>query len=158
MPRTVYTSEATITRPANVDAYVIKDAIGAAVLTFSKVVPYEAWSGLVVGCRMTDSSIVATALDAELTLWTVAPTVPADGSVFAPTDAELAYYVGTVDLPGSGRFDHSVNTVYSVDGKTIAFKTAGTSRDLIGVLVARNAYVPTSGEIFRIELHVVADT
>ena len=158
MPRTVYKAEATITRPANTDAYVIKDAIGAAILTFEDVVPYEAWSGLVVGVRMTDSSIVATALDAELTLWTVAPTVPADGAVFAPTDAELAYYVGTISLPGADRFDHSVNTVYSVDGKSIGFKTAGTSKDLIGVLVARNAYVPTSGEILRLEIHVVADT
>ena len=39
----------------------------------------------------------------------------------------------------------------------VAFKCAAASRDIYGVLVVRNAYVPVSAEVFKVRLHVLQD-
>ena len=162
MARTVYTPRVSFTRPANATALTIKDVIGpaagTAVMTFSPVVPYEKWSGIITGCLLIDPLVAATALVATLELYTAAPTTAADNAIFAPTDAQnLASFVASVPISSASRSDFSVNSAHTVGGLNIGFTTAVGSRALFGVLVARNAFTPGNAGVYGVELKVVSD-
>lgn len=139
---------ASIMRPANTTQYAAGDVITgtvAAVMTFGA--PHE---GTIVSGLLIDSSVEATKIDADLMLFSEAPTIAADNAAFSPTDDEMAYLQAVVTFAGSGFKAAAVNG---------AIQTANLQQGFIapegrlhGVLVARNTYTPVSGEVFTVKV------
>jgi hypothetical protein len=161
-------SYADITRPANTTTYgaadVVADSASAAVaLVFgrcSSQSPGE--GGIIRSVSMTSSNDQTTAPDADLFLFTAAPlTFGNDNEAFAPTDAEMLTCVCAIALDGTAAGNDFIglttttgNRITVVGGLCLPFQCAKSDGSLYGVLVARNAYVPISGEVFRIRLGI----
>lgn len=153
-------SVATITRPANTTAYTDGDVIAdstsaAAVLKFPKICGDG--EGAVIRCAMFSSSIVpATKLNADLFLFHTAPTSYGnDNEAFALSDADLLNCVGVVSMDGTSAGNVKVSTLNCVvinQNLAIPVRSLTTDRALYGVLVARNAYTPASGEVITIKI------
>lgn len=157
-------STATFTRPANTTTYtagdVMSDSTSApTVMTFRSVL--KEGCGAIQQAYLLDSANQTLLLGAELWLFSTAPVATNDNAAITFTDAELAFLVGVIDfavadgkigLATSGAGGNAIN-VQSALG--IPVKLPGSNNDLYGVLVARNAYVPVSGEIFTITLATV---
>lgn len=140
-------------RPADTTAYAIGDVISTlagAVITFADIVDVAGDYVWVEAVKLFMSTAVATALAAELNLFAVAPAVIADNAAWAPTDAEMLNWVAGIPLTNS--FAGTVNRNYITSALAMPCKTV--DKNLYGVLVARNAYVPTSAETFDLTLHV----
>ena len=154
---------ATVTRPANTTAYTLKDAIfnvppGGSqpkAIVFDNVVGGSGGSGYIVSALLIDTAAAATKLDADLLLFSEAPSAaPVDNDLYAPNAAYLAKLVGVISFTGSIAKEVGGNTLYSV-AVNQAIECAEGSKKLYGVLIARNAYVPASGEQFIIKLSVL---
>ncbi len=156
-----------VTRPADTTAYTAGDVIDLAAgagLTFSALVRGNGQRGTIVDAILIDSANVATELDSELWLFTAAlAAYDNDNAVFTPTDADLANLVGILQFKTGDAFSGDAtagaggNVAFMADHTflPIEFVTAAGADDLFGVLVARNAYVPVSAEVFTVILKVV---
>ena len=156
------TIKATFTRPNDTTAYAAGDVVcnstsAPVIMTFSGAVNTDFQMGIIAQATLVDSSNVATKLDAELWLFDTTITMDNDNAAFTPTDAELLTLVGIV--PFSTAYwkvgDSSSNAVCHVQGLSIPFNVVHASNALYGVLVARNAYVPTAQEVFTVRLHII---
>jgi hypothetical protein len=161
---TRFAPKQSFTRPADTNAYTAGDVVAdstsaAALLTFEAVTPGDGYGTVLDGLVFTSSANVAAAKpDLELWLFNVAPaSYGNDNEAFAPTDAEVQDCIGIVAIPvasfkvGLSGADAAGNAVCDVRG--IGLNIAGlTGNKMYGVLVARNAYVPISGEVFTILL------
>lgn len=157
---------ASYTRPANTTQYASGDTISdsATVLTFDlglNDITQNGTTGIIVQAILTDSAYQSTSLDAELLLFSVAPTAPTDNAACAITDAELAYLVARLRFstvvavnPTSGA---GGNCFYVSSQENEIFECASDDDALYGVLIARNAYTPVSGEIFSVKLKIIQD-
>ena len=152
----------TKTRPADTVTYTAGDAISEStsagtVWTF----PWARANGL--GAILQDAAlIVSTAqtlrLDAKLWLFDTAPaTTLNDNAAWTPTDAEMktlltviSFFVGTV-MVGSG------NTIIEQAALARSVACASGASSIYGVLVANNAYIPTSAEDITIRLRQIQD-
>lgn len=153
----------TITRPANTTAYAVKDAIFGApptagqpkAIAFDDAVGGSSGSGYIVSAMLISSAAPATKLDADLLLYSEEPaTAPVDNDVFAQTPALRAALVAVVTFAGSVGKEVGGDTVYSV-AVNQAIECAADSKKLYGVLIARNAYTPVSGEQLIIKLSIL---
>ena len=167
-----------LTRPANTDAYAAGDVISA-VTTNAHFTFGTALSGAMVGdqkklgrpgflsgainaLRLHSSANQATKLDAQLFLFHTDITAVADNAAFAPTDAEMLTLVGVIDIPsyswsvGAAAAGADGNAVAEIKNIDLPYIT-GVTGQLFGQLVARNAYVPVSGEMLTIDLVVTPD-
>lgn len=147
-----------ITRQANTDAYTAGDVISDATpsrFTFSGVSQSKGQGGIIQNASLISSANKATKLDAELWLFAVDITdLEADNSAWDPSDAQLKNLVGVIDFAtgewkaAAAGADAAGNAACFVSNVGIAF-----SVDILyGVLVARNAYTPVSGEVLTINL------
>lgn len=166
--RTIYTVDATgsITRPANTTAYatgdVISDVTGDAHYTFSNALKAggkeRGLSGTILSAHLISSANVAVKLDAELWLFHTDIAAVADNGLFAPTDTEMLTLLGIVDFP-TASWKVGVSTVGAAGNAVVRMDDLGITikggRTLYGQLVARNAYIPVSGEVFTV--HLVID-
>jgi len=152
------------TRPSNTTTYTAGDVIAdsasaATILKFSRCAGEPGQGGFIKSAILIDSSDESTKLNADLFLFNVSPvTYGNDNEAFAPTDAELRDCVGVITLDGTVAANlkaGSGNSVINNFGIDMAFTCTINERALYGVLVARNAYVPTSAEVFRIKLGVL---
>lgn len=154
------------TRPADTTAYTAGDAISNATgtthtyLTFSDCAAAVGGGGTVISGVLASSANQGTKLDAELWLFHTAPTAMEDNAAFDPTDAEMLTVVGIIEF---GTSDWYVgNAGAGATGNAVALGSTGvfpfvcqsTSKDLYGLLVARNAYTPVSGEVLTVTLQV----
>lgn len=159
----------TFTRPADTNVYAAGDVISdststPSVINFANCSRAAAGSGVINSVQLIDSANQATTLDADLFLFDTSPAIDNDNSPFTPTDAELATCIGIVSFSGSSSKAGDAtagaggNRFYpnALSG-TIDFVTGGGSMNLFGVLVARNAYTPVSGESFTIRLGILQD-
>lgn len=155
-----------VTRPANTTAYAAGDVVAAADdsnLTFLGVVRQgnqPAFTGQVSTVLITSSANVGTKPDMELWLFSAIPATVGDNAPFTPSDAELATLVGVVDLPQASWYE--ANSASGDSGNSCCIVQPslvfqGSSVDLYGVLVIRNAYVPVSGEVFTVKLVITRD-
>lgn len=156
-----------ITRPANTTAYAAGDAISEDTtndfFTFSELCKAPNYSALISGAIIYSSANVSTKLDADLFLFASnnLPTEDADNAAWTPTDAELLTCIGVINFPTGSWHAGDVtsgaggNAMCSVDNLGMAIKP-GTG-NVVGQLIARNAYVPVSGEVFTISLKVAQD-
>jgi hypothetical protein len=152
------------TRPADTDAYTAGDVIAdstsaATILTFSPVVQAPGTGTVLQHAVIVTSANVATKPDLELWLFDTTITMDNDNAAFTPTDAELLTLVGVVAFPtadfkvGIATSGADGNAVCEATNLGISLNTVNSNETtLYGVLVVRNAYVPTSGEVFTVRL------
>jgi hypothetical protein len=157
-------SRATVTRPNDTNQYTAGDAISDStsaptVMTFRNAI--REGSGAIQQAYLLDSANQSTKLDAELWLFSTAPTAVNDNAAITFTDAELANLVAVIDfsvadakvgLATSGAGGNAINIQGSLG---IPVSLQAHSNDLFGVLVARNAYTPVAQEAFTITLAMV---
>ena len=147
--------QVTKTRPANTTAYAIGDAINEStstgtVWTFPNVGSAYGRHALIVNAKMMLDSLVSTGLVADLFLFSESPTTGNDGSADGITNIKTC--VGVVNF--DTRIATTAQSVY-LEKPNIQLKLADGDNDLYGVLVAQNAYVPISGEVFDIVLTTI---
>ena len=154
--------EAGFNRPADTTAYAVGDAIFPPVpgegeqiksLLFKDAVPANGDAAIILNAQLFHYAAEATRLDAWLYLFS-APliTAPIDNVPFGATTAELDTLVGTIHFGEGIATDlGSSFTLYDLVPHKIV-QAADTSRDLHGVLVAGNAYVPLASEKIRVVL------
>jgi hypothetical protein len=151
-----------IKRPADTTTYAAGDVIGTAasqVITFFNARDPngdDVNKGLILGAQVVDSAAPATLPSLELWMFDTAPTAAADNTAWAVTDAELAAgFLGVIPLSYTYVGLASGNHVQRSDTTAIPFEVKASDGSLYGVLVARNAYVPISEEVFKVILAVV---
>lgn len=161
--RPVTTSQTlTKTRPADVTAYAAGDVISEStsagtVWTF----PFARANGL--GGILQDAALMQSVaqtlkLDADLYLFdTVIASNLNDNAAFAPSDAEMKTLVTVVSFFGSLAKVGSGNVSIEATSASRSMKCAAGTSSLFGVLVARNAYVPTSAEDITLRLKCIQD-
>lgn len=152
---------ASVTRPADVNAYGAGDVVGEA-FVFEDFSGVARRSGLISSARITSSANQGTKLHAELWLFPEEPaSLAADNAPWAPTDAELASRVGVIEFPesewnvGNPAAGAAGNAGCDVQNLGIIYKERSTT--FYGVVVARNAYTPVSEEVITIDLMVSRD-
>ena len=162
-------SQATFTRPADTVTYtagdVVANSTSAAVpMTFPGCAHVSKGTGLVQGAILVDSANQALKLDADLFLFSLLPTAFGnDNAAFTPTDAVLQTCIGVISFPatsarnGDATSGGGGNAICQIGNLSIPFKCDGSTADIYGVLVARNAYVPISASPFYITLAVLQD-
>jgi hypothetical protein len=146
----------TITRSSNVDPYSLGDVIHG-LFTFDGVGRKDKGAtGWIVNASLVSSVLDGgTPLDADLYLFNASPTVAADNAAFAPTDDQVKNnLLGVIKF--TSELELSANTIWMADPDQLplAFKCTDTTNDIYGVLVARSAYTPASGEVITVALHV----
>lgn len=149
-----------ITRPADTTTYTAGDVIGTAAtqqITLTADQLREASRGLIFKAQVISTASPALLADMELWLLKAAIAAQADNTAFAITDAEVPYVVAAIPLSNSRVGLASGNTVYESDTAPYAFELPAFMKNLIGVLVVRNAYVPISGEVFTVNVSVDFD-
>lgn len=151
-------------RPADTVTYAAGDVIAqsttvATVLTFANCAKANGLGGILQGAIMIDSSAPTLKLDAELYLFDTAPVMQQDNVAWAPSDTEMEACIGMIAF-ATGSFksaNPSNNGINSVEGLAKVFQCAAGTTSLFGVLVARNAYIPTNPEKLTIRLQIIQD-
>lgn len=151
---------ATKTRPANTTPYASGDVISdGSVFSFINAALVNGGGGIIRNVMIISSSFPTTKLAAaELFLFHVAPNSDADNSPATISEGELANLIGVSVTPatpyaGDARADSAGSSVYQT-AVNLPFLCREDSRDIYGVLIVRNAYVPISGETFTIILTI----
>lgn len=170
--KTLVEVTATLTRPANTTAYAAGDAMdttAGAGLTFAGAARGTGGGGTIEDAVFFSNDAVATGPDVELWLFSAAlAAYDADNAAFTPVDAD--YYtssggvtdgfVGVIQFETGNAF---IGTAGAGGNQIIPatrtflplkFVCATNATSLFGVLVARNAYVPVSAEVFRVWLRI----
>ena len=154
------------TRPANTTAYTVGDVINESTTVgtgwvFDDVVRKIGGSGTIKRVYINDSAFVATNLSAELFLFDTIVGVDNDNATNTITDAEMLTCVAVVPVstsrPATITAGAGGNALLESAAVDIPFRCTGSSTTLFGVLIAKNAYVPVSGEIFTIRLLIKQD-
>jgi len=154
--------EASYTRPADTATYAAGDVIAnstsaATILTFTGVAREPGLGGIIQSAVLVDSAAQTLKGDFELYLFDTAPAMQNDNAAWNPSDSEVTKSLGRVRFP-PGLFNVcGANGVVDVDSLGKPFKCASGTRNIFGILVVRNAYVPISGEVFTIRLFVIQD-
>lgn len=152
-----------LNRPNNTTAYAAGEVIfGNAptgnqpkALLLPEAVTSNGGAGYIVSATLLDLAAQGTRLAADLLLFTEAPgTAFVDNDPFAPDAAYMEKFVGMVSFPANGAKDVGSYSLYSV-AVNQAFVTKDDSKDLYGVLLARNAYTPIANERIIVQLNIV---
>lgn len=159
------TVEASYTRPADTTAYAAGDVVAnstsaATILSFTGFARAPGLGGVVQNAVLIDSVAAATKPWLELYLFDTAPTMQNDNAAWAPSDAELEKCLGVIVFDGTATnaFKTTSNGGLVASGAvSLSMQCASGSSTLYGILVARNAYVPASGEKFVVRLSVIQD-
>lgn len=167
--------EDTITRPANTTAYADGDAISDVTtndfFTLQSAEGREigARTGKITGATLFSDSYVATGLAADILLFNNPddlPTETADNATVAITDAEMDFCFGVLKFLTGGWTRGGANNIQHLNDLDISFQiplvgagSPGTPArfSIYAQAVARNAYVPISGEKFTLKLKIRVD-
>jgi hypothetical protein len=149
-------------RPADTATYAAGDVINESASAGSgwvfDNVAREAGRGAILQSALLIQSVAQSLkLDADLFLFDAAPAAQNDNLAWAPSDAEIKNCVAVVRFFGGTFVGSASNGVLMAEGIAKPLQCAPASASLFGVLVARNAYVPTSAEEITIKLAVVQD-
>lgn len=152
---------ASFTRPANITAYAATDLV-ANNTTSGSVTPMSFAAarandvaGQVIRGILHKSSNVTTNAMFRVHLFKASPSVSnGDNAAFSPTVAThyLGCLEGTCVLNAASGTAAILTPVY---GSSIPFVPASGTQNIFGLLEARAAYVPTSEEVFTIDLEVL---
>ncbi len=163
MPKSI-TASANFTRPADTTAYASGDLV-ANNTTAGSVAPLEftmkrpGASQRIAAAKLHKSGTGVTNAAFRLHLFSASPGV-ANGDNGAFTPSVLTGYLGaidvTVDLAGTvGAVGHGVPRTGVA---TSIFGIANSTAKLFGLLEARGAYTPASGEVFTIALDIQSES
>lgn len=148
----------TFTRPADTTAYAVDDVVSnsttaTTVLTFAQAARKNGGTGYVTNARLVTNNPSTTNASFRLYLYNQTPTAPpGDNSPFLLTWANRGIRLGVIDFvlsTGATGSDAASTTVTNIN---LRLNTQPSSRSVFGLLVARAAYVPTSGQQFFVEL------
>jgi len=151
---------ATVTRPADTTAYASGDLVANST-TAGSVTPMQftvaLWAGgtgMIRRCRIRKTGTSITNASFRLHLYNASPT-PANGDNGAFSTNQAANYVGALDVTmGQAFTDGASGNGVPLVGSEINFDLpSGTV--LFGLLEARAAYTPASGEVFTVDLEVL---
>lgn len=157
-------SDVNFTRPSDTTTYasgdVVSDSTSAPnVLTFTGVARANGLGGVIETVMLIDESCSTLAGVFELWLFDTAPTATNDNTAWNISDANMRNVIGVVPLTAafSGDAGSTGNRVYISPNTGISFKCTSGVTSIYGVLVVRNAFVPTSAERFDIRLTTIAE-
>ena|SRR3990167_4688440 len=152
--RRIVVVEGTFTRPANTTTYTAGDVMGDAttgVVTMVDCARVTGGYGFISSIILVDSSNETLNLDADIFVFTTAPAAQADNVAFAATDAEMLECCGVASIVGTDGKESTINVTYNAimpsPGKIDFVCEAGVD-NLFFLMVARNAYIPTSAEVY----------
>jgi hypothetical protein len=151
-----FRSSVTLTRTADVNAYLASDVVGASVgasaaLTFSTVGPS---AGTIVirsvELEIDDTAIISGETSYSLYLYSVTPpSALVDNAPFDFAVADRASFVGKINL--GTPVDEGSTLYVRTDNLSVQLRLASTS--LFAYLVTAGAYTPTSARVYKITLH-----
>ena len=144
-------------RPSNTTQYTVNDVVSEVTsdehFTFGKagkriVFPNEDQTGIIRSARLHSSVAQSPLPDLELWLFRADIADVADNAAFAPTDAEALTLIGVLtfnEFVAAG-----ANAVSSLSDLGLQFHLIDP-QFIYGQLVVKNAYTPTSAEVFTCE-------
>lgn len=149
-------------RPADSTQYTAGDVVADSTsdphaLEFIGAVRVPGGGGIIQSAILIDSTAEATKPDLELYLFNHRPAMQADNAAWAPTDREMEDCLGVISFPLSYFKTAGANGIIQPTNPSLGFACDANATSLYGVLVARNAYTPVSGEKFVIRLFVLQD-
>ena len=140
-------------RPADTNPYAIGDGVNNSVtvpapLIFTGACPVNGGSGSVISVQLSKSGPSVASASFRLYLFNVSPTMVNDNAAYNILYSERVGFQGYVDLvleaEGTGAFKWQ--------SCAISFQCAAADTRLFGLLVAKGAYTPISGETFYVEI------
>ena len=152
----------TKTRPADTVTYTAGDVVNEStsagtVWTFASCARTVGAGGIVQAADLIISTAQTLKFDGVLWLFDTAPTTVNDNVAWAPTDAEMKTFIAALSFSNAGWKTGSGNGQIELKGLSDSFQCGAATTSLFGVLVANNAYVPTSAEDITIRLRIVQD-
>ena len=108
---------------------------------------------IIYGAHMTSSVSAATSLNADLIFFSSGFTITADNTQFEPNNNELEFYLGTASFSSWKSMGNKSKSDAALETPFILKPESGTQKTYT-VLQARNGYIPSSGEIFTINLDI----
>lgn len=153
---------ASFTRPANTTAYASGQLVANST-TAGSVSPMQFsggrlnWgTGQVRRARVTKSGTSLTNAQFRLHLYRASQTA-ANGDGAAWSTDGVANYIGKLDVTMDAAFtDGAFGIATPVEGNDMTFKSNSTG-SIYGLLEARAAYTPSSGEVFTVSLEILQD-
>ena len=152
----------TKTRPADTTTYaagdVISESTSAGTVWTFPFARTNGLGGILQDAALVNSTAQTLKMDADLYLFDTAPTSNLNDNVaFAPTDAEMKTLLTVISFLGGNGKVGSGNFSNEMTGLARVLQCASAQSSVFGVLVARNAYVPTSAEDVTIRLKTIQD-
>lgn len=148
---------AEFTRPADTIQYAVNDVIGtspASLIEFANCAGENGGSGWITRIKVQKNNSNITAAQMRLHLFHTAPDPVADNAqyplLYANKDKRIGYIDLSLETEGTGG-DSAWKAVFMTN---IPFVCAAGSKSLYGVLEAKGAYTPASGEKFYVEIAV----
>jgi hypothetical protein len=129
----------------------------ASILRFKGAARGVGMGGIIQSALLIDSVAAATKPDLEMYIFTQPPAMQADNAAWNPTDAEMLFCIGVIAFPLGSFKTAGANGIIEPSNPGQAFTCDPALTDIFGILVARNAYTPSSGEIFKILLQILQD-
>jgi hypothetical protein len=165
-PRT-YECQDSVTRPANADIYTAGDAISdnattptsAGYFALDFATQTQGYGSVVLtDFTLHKSDHDVTAASFWLLLFTTAPAFAGweDNAALAITDAEMKECKGVVSFAAADWANVITGDIQTVS-KTIGIVFGSSQTTVYGILVAGDAYTPSSGEIFTLTVHALQD-
>ena len=152
------------TRPSDTTAYASGDVVcnstsAPVIMTFTNCARVSGGTGILIGGALMSSANVATKLSGELWIFTATVSMDNDNAVFTPTDTEMATLVGVIPFTTWYVGDATSGAGGNAwsDASSISFPYTCATTSLYGILIARNAYVPVSAEVFTSTLRLLLD-
>lgn len=160
---TMALASANFTRPADTTAYASGDlvansttagSVAAMQFTATRI---AAGSGMIRRLRLRKSGTSVTNASFRLHLFKAAPGTITNGDNGAFSTSGVADYLGALDVTMDRAFtDGATGHGLPVTGSEINFKLA-SGQTIYGLLEARGAYTPASGETFTADLEILQD-
>lgn len=150
-------TSAEFARPANTTAYSAMDAVSndtaaPSPISFENAARMAGGSGYITKAKIS-TSVSTNNIRYRLNLYSAAPAAIADNALFTRLWADRAILVGWIDFDGMTTEGTGSNAAVSITSSVrLPYRCAGTT--LFGLLETRDAFTPTSGQQFSIELTV----
>jgi hypothetical protein len=139
------------TRPADTTQYAAGDAVVSSMFVFSGAARINNGQGLIRQARVRVTSAQTVPPLLELWVFRASGITVTDNSGFAPSDANTAdELVGVITLPNI--YQTTLQNICISDDLLLPFVAGSGGTSIWGVLVVRNAYIPTSAEGFDVRL------
>lgn len=148
-----------IIRAGNSTIYSVLDSInsGGTVMERFNVARSNNKTSILFGGSMTSSISAATALSCTLHIYSSGISVSSDNTLWQPNVNELDHHLGYIDFSTWKVLGNRSVSAGIIENPFILTPDPDNPSSVWGVLIARNAYVPGSGEILTASLDISQD-